>query len=160
MSLAEATAALAQSSDREAIAQVVLRFARSKFKRVLILAVQGDLVTGWHGMGPGVQDKLVRRIGVSLREPNTFKLVRDLRSHFVGVMKRTPGMEVFYKLLGGGFPGTAVVMPLLVRGKPVHLLYVDDGPGEVTPLTNGTPGLTMPAFSRAINSSVPPSCCM
>jgi hypothetical protein len=24
-------------------------------------------------------------------------------------------------------------MPLLVRGKPVHLLYVDQGPGQVTP---------------------------
>jgi hypothetical protein len=40
---------------------------------------------------------------------------------------------VFYKLLGGGFPTTAVLMPLLVREKLVHLLYVDQGPGELTP---------------------------
>jgi hypothetical protein len=75
----------------------------------------------------------VQHIGVSLREANTLKLVRDLRSHFVGPMKRTSGMDVFYTLLGGGYPTTAVVMPLLVRGKPVHLLYVDQGPGQVTP---------------------------
>jgi hypothetical protein len=133
LSFVEAQAALQRSTDRDDIARNVLRFARSKFKRALLLAVQGDLLTGWQGLGQGVQRRAVLRIGVSLREANTFKLVRDLRSHFVGPMKRTPGTEVFYKLLGGGFPITAVVLPLLVRGKPVHLLYVDQGPDEVTP---------------------------
>jgi hypothetical protein len=128
-----AQAALKASSDREDIARNVLRFARSKFKRALLLSVRGDLVTGWQGMGQGVHERAVLRIGVSLREANTFKMVRDLRSHFVGPMKRTPGMTVFYKLLGGEFPTTAVVLPLLVRGKPVHLLYVDQGPNELTP---------------------------
>jgi hypothetical protein len=99
----------------------------------LILNVQGELVSGWRGLGQGVSEKAVRRIGVTLREPNTFKLVRDLKSHFVGPMKRTPGMEVFYKLLGGGYPRTAVILPLLVREKLVHLLYVDQGPDQLTP---------------------------
>ncbi len=48
-------------------------------------------------------------------------------------MKRTTSMEVFYKLLGGDYPQTAVLLPLLVRGKLVHLLYVDHGPGKLTP---------------------------
>jgi hypothetical protein len=133
LSFAQAQAALQQSSDREDLALNVLRFARSKFKRALLLSVRGDLVTGWQGLGPGVHQRAVLRIGVSLREANTFKLVRDLRSHFVGPMKRTPGMAVFYSLLGGEFPTTAVVLPLLVRGKPVHLLYLDEGPNELTP---------------------------
>ena len=42
-------------------------------------------------------------------------------------------MEMFYKLLGAGFPKTAVILPLLVRGKVVHLLYVDNGPDQLTP---------------------------
>jgi hypothetical protein len=133
VTFAEAQALLQQSNDREDIARVVLRFARSKFRRALLLTVQGELVTGWHGLGQGIRDRAVRRIGVTLHEANTFKLVRDLRSHFVGPMKRTPGMAVFYKMLGGGHPTTAVVMPLLVRGKPVHLLYVDNGPDQLTP---------------------------
>ena len=40
---------------------------------------------------------------------------------------------MFYELLGGGYPQTAVIMPLLVRGKLVHLLYVDHGPDKLTP---------------------------
>lgn len=133
LTFAEAQKQLQTSFDREDIARTVLQFARSKFRRALILNVQGELVTGWRGLGQGVSAKAVRRIGVTLREPNTFKLVRDLKSHFIGPMKRTPGMAVFYKMLGGGYPQTAVILPLLVREKLVHLLYVDHGPDQLTP---------------------------
>jgi Type II secretion system (T2SS), protein E, N-terminal domain len=133
LSFPQAQAALQTVTDRQDIARTVLQFARSKFRRALILSVQGDLVTGWQGQGEGVVTRAVRRIGVTLREDNTFKLVRDLRSHFIGPMKHSPGTQTFYDLLGGGYPKTAVVLPLLVRGKPVHLLYVDQGPQKVTP---------------------------
>ncbi|MEW6431054.1 MAG: hypothetical protein AB1730_06055 [Myxococcota bacterium] len=133
LTFAEAQRLLQSSADREDIARTVLRFARSKFRRALLLNVRGDLVTGWTGLGMRVSQRAVQRIGVSLREQNTLKLVRDLRSHFVGPMKVTPGMDVFYTLLGGAYPATAVLMPLLVRGKPVHLLYVDQGPKQLTP---------------------------
>lgn len=132
MSFANAQKTLATSNDREDIARTVLSFALSKWKRALILSVQGDLVSGWKGAGEGVSQANVRRIGVTLKEQNTFKLIRDTRSHYVGPMKRGPSTAVFYKLLGGGFPGTAVLMPLLVRSRPVHLVYVDNGPKEFT----------------------------
>jgi len=133
LTFAEAQKLLQSSADRQDIARTVLRFARSKFRRALLLNVQGDLVTGWAGLGVGVSQRAVQRIGVSLREQNTLKLVRDLRSHFVGPMKQTPGMDVFYELLGGEYPATAVLLPLLVRGRLVHLLYVDQGPKQITP---------------------------
>ena len=133
LTFAEAQKQLSTSTNREDIARTVLQFARSKFRRSLLLNVQGDLVTGWKGLGKGVTVRAVRRIGVTLREANTFKLVRDLKSHFIGPMKHTPGMDVFYELLGAGYPQTAVILPLLVRGKLVHLLYVDHGPNQLTP---------------------------
>ncbi|NNB94243.1 general secretion pathway protein GspE [Corallococcus exiguus] len=129
----EAQAELARSSDREDVARTVLRFAMGKWRRCLLLSVQGNLVTGWHGMGQGVSDEGVRRIGVPLRDQSTFRLVRDLRSHYVGPVKRDAAMGMFYQLLGGGFPTTAVILPLLVRGKVVHLLYVDNGAEQFTP---------------------------
>ncbi|CAM3063031.1 general secretion pathway protein GspE [Corallococcus sp. ZKHCc1 1396] len=129
----EAQAELARSSDREDVARTVLRFALGKWRRSLLLSVQGNLVTGWHGMGQGVRDEAVRRIGVPLRDQSTFRLVRDTRSHYVGPVKRDAAMGMFYRLLGGGFPTTAVILPLLVRGKVVHLLYVDNGPDQLTP---------------------------
>lgn len=133
----EAQQHLAQSSDREDIARNILRFAIGKWKRSLLLSVQGDLVTGWRGLGEGVRAEAVRRIGLALRSGNTFKLVRDTRSHFIGPVRRDATSMVFYKLLGAGgagdFPKTAVILPLLVRGKVVHMLYVDNGPDQFTP---------------------------
>jgi hypothetical protein len=134
LSFAEAQGLLSKSEDREDVARNVLRFAISKFKRALLVSVQGDVMSGWRGAGQGVTEKAVRRIGVSLREPSSFKLVRDTKSHFIGAMRQSAGTTVFFKLLGGNAPPTtAVMMPLLVREKLVHILYVDQGPGQMTP---------------------------
>jgi hypothetical protein len=133
LTFAQAQAELSRSSDREEVATTVLRYAVSKWKRSLLLSVQGSLVTGWRGMGKGVREASVRRIGISLAGPSTFRLVRDTRSHYIGPVRRDAASGFFYKLLGGGYPTTAVILPLLVRGKLVHLLYVDNGPGQLTP---------------------------
>lgn len=133
LTFAEAQALLQKSQNREDIAKTVLRFAIGKFRRALLLSVRGDLITGWQGLGIRVTERAVHRIGLSLAEDNTFRLVRDTRSHYVGPMKVSPGTEVFYKLLGGKYPATVVMLPLLVRGKVVHILYVDHGPKQVTP---------------------------
>ncbi len=132
LTFTEAQQALGQSADREQVAQTVLRFAIGKWKRALLLNVQGPLVTGWHGAGVGVREAAVARIAIALREQSTFKLVRDTRSHFIGPLKRDAGTAVFFRLLGGDFPTTAVMLPLLVRGRVVHILYVDNGPGQLT----------------------------
>jgi hypothetical protein len=133
LTFAEAQAELSRSSDREQVATTVLRFALGKWKRSLLLSVQGSLVTGWRGMGKGVREAAVKRIGISLQAPSTFRLVRDTRSHYVGPVRRDAASGLFYKLLGGDYPTTAVILPLLVRGKLVHMLYVDNGPGQLTP---------------------------
>jgi hypothetical protein len=133
LTFAEAQAELSRSSDREQVATTVLRFALGKWKRCLLLSVQGSLVTGWRGMGRGVREAAVKRIGIGLQAPSTFRLVRDTRSHYVGPVRRDAASGLFYKLLGGDYPTTAVILPLLVRGKLVHMLYVDNGPGQLTP---------------------------
>jgi len=133
LSFVQAQALLSQSLDREDIARTVLRFALGKWKRTLLLSVQGPLVVGWQGLGEGVRMQAVQRIAMPLHPGSTFKLVRDTRSHYVGPIKRDGATAVFYKLLGAGYPTTAVMLPLLVRGKVVHILYVDNGPEELTP---------------------------
>src|SRR6218665_2639682 len=88
LTFAEAQAELSRSSDREQVATTVLRFALGKWKRCLLLSVQGNLVTGWRGMGKGVREAAVKRIGIGLQAPSTFRLVRDTRSPYVGPVRR------------------------------------------------------------------------
>jgi hypothetical protein len=133
LTFSEAQRQLALSSDREDVARTVLRFAQSKWRRALLLEVNGPLVVGWHGVGDGVREDSLQRLGVSLRTQSTFKLVCDTRSHYVGPIKRDEVSAAFYATLGGDYPQTAVLLPLLVRGRVVHLLYLDDGPRKLTP---------------------------
>ncbi len=154
LSFAEAQAAIAKSEDREEIAANVLRFAISKFRRALILSVQGDLLMGWHGAGQGVHEKAVRRIGVSLRENGSFKLVKDAKSHYVGPMKGGPGTAMFYKLLKGGVPKSVVMMPLLVRSKLVHIVYVDQGSNQMTPPDIGELLILAQGVGRAYDAMI------
>ncbi len=133
LAFAEAQKALQQSQSRDDVGRTILRFAAGKWKRALLFSVQRDLITGWLGAGAGLQNQIVGRIGVPLRAQSTFRLVRDTRSHHIGPMKRDPSTALFYQTLGGAFPTTAVLLPLLVRGKVVHMLYVDNGPGQLTP---------------------------
>jgi hypothetical protein len=63
-------------------------------------------------------------------------------------------MDVFYKMLGGGSPTTAVMMPLLVRGKPVHILYVDNGPNQVTPPDIGELLIVSQGVSRSYDTLI------
>lgn len=154
----EAQAALAHAADREVLAQTVLRYAFGKWKRALILNVQGPLLTGWHGLGAGIRDSAVRRVAVALRDATTFKLVCDTRSHFVGPVKRDAGTAAFYRSIGAGgdgaYPETAVILPLLVAGRVVHLLYVDNGPGRLTKPDVGELMILSQSVARAYEAMI------
>ncbi len=130
---AEAQRRVTESHNREDIAQAVLRFAVSKFQRAVLLSVHGTFVSGWHGLGQGLDDRHVRHVAISLLTPSAFQLVRDLRSHFAGPMQKNAETDAFYLALNSSYPKTAVIAPLSVGAKMVHLLYLDNGPNEVTP---------------------------
>lgn len=132
LSFEEAQRHLAACSDREDIARIVLRFAISRWKRAVLFSVQGELLAGWHGLGQGVLERNVRRMVVSTRTKGPLALVRDSRSHFAGPVPEDAATKGFYRLLGGGLPATAVILPVLARGRVVHLLYVDNGPSQTT----------------------------
>jgi hypothetical protein len=47
-------------------------------------------------------------------------------------MRMSPGVLEFLKALGGMYPLTAAMLPIVVFGKSTHVLYADDGPGKAT----------------------------
>jgi hypothetical protein len=154
LTFAEAQRQLQTSAHRDDIARAVLRFARGRFARAVILNVQGELATGWMGLGQGVSARSVQRISVSLGEPSPLAVARDLRSHVAGPVKRTAAMEAFYAALGGAWPATALLLPVLVRDKPVQLVYVDQGPGQPTPPDAGELFIVTQAAGRSYEALI------
>jgi len=131
LSFEEAAQALAGVSDRDAIARIVLRCARSRCRRAMLLTVRGQRADGWEALGEGLSAQTAARVRVSLEQPGVFQTVVQSRSHFLGPLQKTEANVRFLRALGGGAPRNSFAMPILARGEVVNLLYADDGRGRV-----------------------------
>lgn len=131
LSFEEAAKALAGVEDREAIARVVLRFARSHFGRAVLLTVRGRRADGWEGLGAGITPQTVARVHVHLDQPGLFQTVVASRAHFLGPLQKTEANVRFLRALGGGAPRNSFAMPVLAREQVVNVLYGDNGRGAL-----------------------------
>jgi hypothetical protein len=130
LSFEEAVRSLDGVGERDAIARTVLRYARSKFKRAVLLTVQRGGVHGWAGLGG---EKLgpvaVRGIHLALGTPGILDMVVATQAHFLGPIPKTESNIRLLKALGGGVPGNALLVPILALGRVVNVFYVDNGKG-------------------------------
>jgi hypothetical protein len=134
----EALRLLEGVSDRKAIAHIVLRASVSKAKRALLLQVQGEVALGWDALGEGLEHADAAHIvAIPLSAPSAFQLVVKTRSHFLGPLQKTPVNVRFLAQLGKKVPLSAMIVPILHRGRVSHLLYLDNGHKQQAPTDVG-----------------------
>ena len=127
----EAVRALEGVADRDAIARVVLRCARSRFRRAVLLTVRGSQADGWEGAGEGLSPQTVARLHASCGQPGVLHTVVESQGHFLGPLQKTEANIRFLRALGGGAPRSSFAMPILARGRVVNVLYADNGRGQL-----------------------------
>jgi hypothetical protein len=115
--------------DRGAIARTVLRYARSKVRRALLLTVNRGAALGWAGLGERLTPEAVRRVRLRLGAPGIVDTVVSTRAHFLGPIPKTEANVRLLKQLGGGVPRNAFLVPILARGRVVNVFYADNGKG-------------------------------
>ena len=126
----EASRLLEGVGERDAIARTVLRYARSKFKRAVLLTVQRGKAHGWAGLGgEKLTPEAVRHIHLSLGLPGILDTVVSTQGHFLGPLPKTESNIRLLKSLGGGVPRNAFLVPILAMGRVVNVFYVDNGKG-------------------------------
>jgi hypothetical protein len=126
LDFAEATRLLRQVQGRDSIARVVLRHARSRFKRAMLFTIHRGFALGWNAAGD-VDPATFRSLMVPLDEPSAFGLAVSSRSHVLGALTKTRVNVNFLRLMGKQVPLSAFLLPILVRGRVVNLLYGDNG---------------------------------
>ena len=131
----QAIRALEGVSDRDAIAHIVLRASRSKAARALLLQVQGGVALGWDGLGEGTEH--ARQVAMPLATESAFSLVVKTRSHYMGPLQKTPANIRFLATLGKKVPLSALIFPILHRGRVSHMLYLDNGHKRQAPTDVG-----------------------
>jgi hypothetical protein len=127
----EALRALEGVTDRDAIARTVLRYARSRVRRAVLLTVNRGVAEGWAGLGEGLGPDTIRRIRLPLGAPGIVDTVVHTRAHFLGPIPKTDSNIRLLKRLSGGVPGNAFLVPILAMGQVVNVFYADNGRGGV-----------------------------
>ncbi len=127
----EAVRLLEGVDERNAIARTVLRYARSRFQRAVLLTVHRGAAHGWAGLGERLGAEAVRHIHVALGAPGIVDTVVSTRAHFLGPIPKTEANIRLLRALGGGVPGNAFLVPILATGRVVNVFYADNGKGGV-----------------------------
>jgi len=122
---------LAMPADREDIGLAVIDAALAeKLKRAALFTLKGDILTGWHAAGEGVDKDRLLSLKLNLAQPSLFQDVVSDIAFYKGPILQIPQNNELIEALGGT-PQEAVSCPLVIKGKVVGVLYADNGPGSM-----------------------------
>jgi hypothetical protein len=116
---------LVEAQDRDEILAAVLGSLARDFPRCAIFLVRGELAMGWKcALGrqatPGFD-----LLQIPLDEPSVLKTVAEGKSYYLGPIPRSPFNSMILQEIGGTVPTAALLVPLLMMGRVVGILYAD-----------------------------------
>ncbi|MBJ6798934.1 GspE/PulE/PilB domain-containing protein [Geomonas propionica] len=126
-SLESVLVGLAEADDRDWIAELITGHLGPQFKRVAFFLLRGGTATGWMARVDNRPVPEFEGLELSLIEPSVLNVVNQSKSFFLGPMPPTPGNQSIMEALGGGTPFNNLLVPLLMMGRVVAVLYVGGG---------------------------------
>ena len=120
---------LDEAHDREALLDLFFEYARQFFDYSALFIAHGDIAEGRDAFGDGAPRERVVGIGVPLDMPSILQAAREKKEPLV-VRAESEGIDgVLLSDLRRTAPVEALVLPLLVRGRAVAILYADAAGG-------------------------------
>ena len=123
---------LAKAMDREDIANALVSFLGRKFGKAALFVVRGNSVSGWKALIHGVAREHFNTVSIPLTRPSALKTVTEGRSFFLGTIPRTPLDERWVHGVGGEVSDRVLLMPLMIGGRVVCILYVEEGDSNLS----------------------------
>lgn len=128
------SAAIDAARSRDEVVESMLALARHYFQRVIVFIVREPWVLGWTGAGEGMDRDLAESLRIPLDEPSVFRLVSRDKTVFMGRLGPEEQNQAFARTLGKRAQTNAALLPVMVRGRVVNLIYGDNGAsGNVKP---------------------------
>lgn len=132
LSLEAARELVAVAADRDAIFEALCRGARSRARFACVLTIHGEVAFGRVALEDTWLDRqLVGRVSVPLDRPSVFRHAAKSRQQHVGMLGDPAVTNDPLRALGRRPPIPGAVLPILLRGRPVALLYLDDDGREL-----------------------------
>jgi hypothetical protein len=119
--------ALAEVKDREEIADMLIAFLGQDYYRVALFMVKGTVVGGWRALRDKKVVPGIENLQISLDVPSVLKIVIDGKRFYSGAIHDTPENARILSELGGDMPVSALLIPMMLMGRVVAIVYVDGG---------------------------------
>jgi hypothetical protein len=124
---------IANAEERDLIFEALCRAARSRVAFAAVFTVHGDVAFGRLALAEGWLDRDgLSKVAVPLDRPSAFRIAVKGRSPHLGRIGEQPAAGEALSALGRRPPVSGAVLPVLVRGRPLALLSIDDGGREIT----------------------------
>jgi hypothetical protein len=122
---------LAMTGDRDSVVPTALRIAASYARVAAVFAVRDGMIQGVLAARGSASDP-IDGLYVPAAEPSMLSTAAR-----GGVFHGAPAREgidaIVARLVGGGEPREAAIVPVAIRGKIMQILYVDNGPDPLPP---------------------------
>ena len=117
--------AVAEADRREGAVALALEAMLGPCRRAAFFTVKRTIVEGHAAAGAGLDRNTVRQVWIPLASPSTLRQACEARKPLVGPLGDSRTDKIFAAALGGR-KGDSVLVPVVVGGQVVGLLYGDD----------------------------------
>ena len=118
---------LAKVEDRDEIADTLLGYLGQKFNRVVLFVIRGDAAFGWKGVTNGEKIDRIEKLVVPFVGQSVLRTVAEGMAYYLGTIPDTKENIAMINGIGGAKPAAALLLPLIVSGRVVMILYVEGG---------------------------------
>ena len=125
-SLKLAAQKLTEARHHEDIAAALLLYLGTRYTRVALFKVAGGQVIGWSSAKNGLPVDAFQNHQFSLDEASALKTVLTSQNCFCGPLGMSRADLELLNLFGEPFPENILILPLIMRGKVVCLIYLGD----------------------------------
>lgn len=143
--IGEISRRLAYVEDREEIAAAVLESLSQEFGRAALFIVRGDNASGWRALQDGVDITDFEKVHIPFARPSVLKTVAEGKSFYLGPLTANPLNQRILAALDGTPSASALVMPVVVFGRVVDILYLEGGEGDLAD--------SLPEVQRLLNKA-------
>jgi hypothetical protein len=115
------------AATRDELVAAVIALGGCYFKRVVFFIVREPWVMGWDGAGEGMDRARASTLRIPLDLPSIFQGVTRNRTLFVGRPGPGEADRAFLEAIGQKAGTTGALLPVVVRGRVVNLVWGDSG---------------------------------
>jgi hypothetical protein len=127
ITLERAKLELEQANERDTLLDLLFDFSLQFFEYTALFIAHGDLAEGRDAYGPGASRDKVLGVGVPLDLPSALSAARDRSAPIIAKPAKEGLDAVLVEDLERNPEWPILVVPLVVRGRTVALLYGDNG---------------------------------